>query len=63
MFHNNFKVYQIGFDQYSVEVEYWNEYLKKVNYINFNLSKEDMGMIVEMLTNLDFDDRTPSDGE
>lgn len=63
MFHNNFKVYQIGFDQYNIEVEYWNEYSKEVNYTNFNLNREEMDKIVEMLTNLDFDDHTPSDGE
>ena len=63
MFHNNFKIYQIGFDEYNIEVEYWNEYSKEVNYTNFNLSREEMDKIVEMLVNLDFDDRTPSDGE
>lgn len=64
MFHNNYKVYQIGFDEYGVEVEFWNFVSEKVETLNFNkLNEEHLNTLIDLLTKLDFDDRTPDEGE
>ena len=62
MFHNNFKVYQIGFEEYNIEIEYWNEVTDKVEYTNINVNKDQMDKLVDLLSNLDFDDHTPPEG-
>ena len=62
MFHNNFKVYQIGFEEYNIEIEYWNEVTDKVEYTNINVNKDQMDKLVDLLSNLDFDDHTPLEG-
>lgn len=61
MFHNNFKVYQISFEEYNIEIEYWNEVTEKVEYTNINVNKEQMDKLVNLLSNIDFDDHTPLD--
>lgn len=61
MFHNNYKVYQVDFDQYNIEIEYWNEYTQMVVYTNINVDKDLMNKIVDLLNGLDFDDKTPED--
>lgn len=64
MFHNNYKVYQTGFDEYGVEVEFWNFVSEKVETLNFNkLNEEHLNTLIDLLTKLDFDDRTPDEGE
>lgn len=63
MFHNNYKIYPINFNLYSVEIEYWNEYTNEVNYTSIDLDKEQMNKLVDLLTGLDFDDHTPGDDE
>lgn len=64
MFHDNYKVYQTGFDEYGVEVEFWNFISEKVETLNFNkLSEEHLNTLIDLLTKLDFDDRTPDEGE
>ena len=62
MFHNNFKVYQIGFEEYNIEIEYWNEVTDKVEYTNINVNKDQMNKLVDLLSNIDFDDHTPPEG-
>jgi hypothetical protein len=59
MFHNNFKIYQISFEEYNIEVEYWNEVTNKVDYTNITVNKIQLDKLVDLLTNLDFDDNTP----
>lgn len=59
MFHNNFKIYQISFEEYNIEVEYWNEVTNKVDHTNITVNKIQLDKLVDLLTNLDFDDNTP----
>lgn len=64
MFHNNYKVYQTGFCEYGVEVEFWNFISEKVETLNFNkLNEEHLNTLIDLLTKLDFDNRTPDEGE
>ena len=59
MFHNNFRVYQTNFEEYNIEVEYFNVFTDTVERRNINVNKEQMENLVGLLTDLDFDDHTP----
>lgn len=61
MFHNNYKIYQINFNLYNIEIQYWNEYTDQVSYTNIDLDKEQMLKLVDFLTDIGFDDETPED--
>ena len=62
MFHNNFKIYQVGFEEYNIEIEYWNEITEKAERTNINVNKDQMNKLVDLLSNIDFDDHTPPEG-
>lgn len=59
MFHNNFRVYQTNFEEYNIEIEYFNVFTDTVERRNINVNKEQMENLVGLLTDLDFDDHTP----
>lgn len=59
MFHNNFRVYQTNFEEYNIEIEYFNVFTDTVERRNINVNKEQMESLVGLLTDLDFDDHTP----
>lgn len=61
MFHRNYKIYQVGFDSYNIEIEYWNETSNTKETINFDCNKQQLDKLVTLLSNLDFDDRTPEE--
>ena len=61
MFHNNYRVYKIGFEEYNIEIEYWNEITEKVECKNINVNESQMNILTDILNGLDFDDHTPSD--
>lgn len=61
MFHNNYRIYQINFNLYNIEIEYFDEYSEKNVTKSVDLDKEQLGVIVELLDDLGFDDRTPED--
>ena len=63
MFHDNYKIYQIDFDKYNIEIEYWNKLENKKENLNFDCNKEQLNKIVDFLYNLGFDDNTPEEGE
>ena len=64
MFHNNYRIYQTNFNEYGIEVEYWDFYLDKAETLNLDkLTEEGMLKIIDLLTKLDFDYRTPDKGE
>lgn len=64
MFHNNYRIYQTNFNEYSIEIEYWDSYLDKAETLNLDkLTEECMLKITDLLAKLDFDDRTPNKGE
>lgn len=64
MFHDNYKIYQIDFNKYDVEIEFWNEYTdKKDNTTISSLSEEQLEKLVDFLYALGFDDNTPEEGE
>ena len=63
MFHDNYKIYQIDFDKYNIEIEYWNKLENKKENLNFDCDKEQLNKIVDFLYNLGFDDNTPEEGE
>lgn len=58
MFHNNFRVYQTNFEEYNIEIEYFNVFTDTVERRNINVNKEQMENLVGLLTDLDFDDHT-----
>lgn len=59
MFHNNFRVYQTNFEEYNIEIEYFNVFTDNIERRNINVNKEQMENLVGLLTDLDFDDHTP----
>lgn len=59
MFHNNFRVYQTNFEEYNIEIEYFNVFTDTVERRNINVNKEQMENLVGLLADLDFDDHTP----
>jgi hypothetical protein len=59
MFHNNFRVYQTNFEEYNIEIEYFNVFTDTVERRNIDVNKEQMENLVGLLTDLDFDDHTP----
>ena len=61
MFHNNFRVYQVGQDEFNIEIDYWNEKINKVESTNINVNKNNMEILVDVLIGLDFDDHTPEE--
>lgn len=63
MFHNNYKIYQIDFGKYNIEIEYWNELANKKENLNFDCNKEQLNKIVDFLSKLGFDDNTLEEGE
>ena len=63
MFHNNYRIYQINFNEYNIEIQYMDEHLREVYYIDINVNRNQLDKIVELLNGLDFDDNTPREGE
>lgn len=61
MFHNNYRVYKIGFEEYNIEIEYWNEITEKVECKNISVNESQMNILTDILNGLDFDDHTPQD--
>lgn len=59
MFHNNYKLYQINFNLFSIEVEYWNEYTDRADRLIFELDQEQTDNLINLLTQLGFNDNTP----
>jgi hypothetical protein len=59
MFHNNFRVYQVGVEEFNIEIEYWNERIDEVERTNLNVNRNNMEILIGILTNLGFDNRTP----
>lgn len=63
MFHNNYRVYKTNFDEFDIEVEYINEITNKVQTTHIKVNNVQMLQLLEILDALDFDDRTPEEGE
>ena len=61
MFHNNYRIYQINFNLYNIEIEYFNEYDGKTITKTIDVDKNQLATLVELLDDLGFDDRTPQD--
>ena len=58
MFHNNFRVYQVSVEEFNIEIEYWNERIDEVERANRNVNRNNMEILIGILTNLGFDNRT-----
>ena len=51
---NNYKIYQVFFDEYNVEIEYWNPKVKKKEFLSLNVNDVRLTKVIDFLEALGF---------